>query len=369
MSLRNLFAAAAIAALLTHAPWAAAEIHRESFYVGGSYVESAGVSVMQGQMYVEALIPARVTQRYPLVLVHGGAQTAMNFTTTPDGRKGWAQWFAEQGWKVYMVDTPARGRSAWQPNIDGKLVVVPASRVERNFTAPGDFNEYPQAKLHTQWPGGERKGRQGDPIFDQFYASQVPFLPRTEGEQLTLKSSVALLDRIGPAVLLVHSQSGQFAWSIADARPASVKGIVSLEPGGPPFKDLNSSPTDVPRPWGLSSNKLTYEPAVTADSSLAFERQGAADAQGLSACWLYTGPPRRLSRIAGIPTLLVVAEASYHAQYDHCTSKFLGSMGVEHDFVRLGDKGIHGNGHMMMLEKNNLDIAAFLNGWMSQHIK
>ena len=26
----------------------------------------------------------------------------------------------------------------------------------------------------------------------------------------------------------------------------------------------------------------------------------------------------------------------------------------------LGDVGIHGNGHMMMIEKNNLDIAEFL---------
>jgi hypothetical protein len=28
------------------------------------------------------------------------------------------------------------------------------------------------------------------------------------------------------------------------------------------------------------------------------------------------------------------------------------------------DVGIHGNGHMMMLEKNNPEIAAYMDGWL-----
>jgi hypothetical protein len=40
----------------------------------------------------------------------------------------------------------------------------------------------------------------------------------------------------------------------------------------------------------------------------------------------------------------------------------------EHDFVRLADVGIRGNGHMMMLEKNNLEIAAFLRQWVEKNI-
>jgi hypothetical protein len=31
---------------------------------------------------------------------------------------------------------------------------------------------------------------------------------------------------------------------------------------------------------------------------------------------------------------------------------------VKHTFVRLPDIGLRGNDHMMMLEKNNLDISA-----------
>jgi hypothetical protein len=37
--------------------------------------------------------------------------------------------------------------------------------------------------------------------------------------------------------------------------------------------------------------------------------------------------------------------------------------------VRLPDINIRGNGHMMMLEKNNLEIAAFLTGWAQKNIK
>ena len=61
---------------------------RSFFYVGGSYVGAPGKEVMQGQMYVEKWQPQQVKQPYPLVLIHGAAQTATNWMMTPDGRKG-----------------------------------------------------------------------------------------------------------------------------------------------------------------------------------------------------------------------------------------------------------------------------------------
>jgi len=33
-------------------------------------------------------------------------------------------------------------------------------------------------------------------------------------------------------------------------------------------------------------------------------------------------------------------------------------------FVRLADAGIKGNGHMLMLEKNNVEIAAVVEQWL-----
>jgi hypothetical protein len=43
--------------------------------------------------------------------------------------------------------------------------------------------------------------------------------------------------------------------------------------------------------------------------------------------------------------------------------------GVKPEFVRLPDVGIRGNGHMMMLEKNNLEIAAYLAEWTRKNLK
>ena len=63
-------------------------------------------------------------------------------------------------------------------------------------------------------------GVKGDPAFDEFFASQVEMLTdRTAIETLTRDAGAVLLDRIGPAILLTHSQSGPFGWLIADARP------------------------------------------------------------------------------------------------------------------------------------------------------
>ena len=62
--------------------------------------------------------------------------------------------------------------------------------------------------------------------------------------------------------------------------------------------------------------------------------------------------------------LIVVSEASYHASYDHCTANWLTQAGVRNTMLRLGDAGIHGNGHMMMLEKNSDDIARVMREWL-----
>lgn len=60
------------------------------------------------------------------------------------------------------------------------------------------------------------------------------------------------------------------------------------------------------------------------------------------------------------PVVVVTAEASCHAPYDECTVRFLRQAGVDVDWVRLVDYGIRGNGHMMFMELNNLEVAQLL---------
>jgi pimeloyl-ACP methyl ester carboxylesterase len=340
------------------------------FFVGGSYVGDPAKSVMHGQMFVERLTPARLRHRYPIVLIHGAAQTATNWMGTPDGRMGWAEFFCSQGYQIYMVDQPARGRSAWQEGIDGKVRTFDAQTIEKLFTAPELHNLWPQAKLHTQWPGtGPKHGQIGDPIFDQFYASQVQFLAdNVETEKLIQHAGAALLDHIGPAIVLTHSQSGPFGWLIADARPKLVKAIVAIEPAGPPFHDAVIGKGKA-RAWGVTDIPITYDPPITDPSQLQIEQQATPDNPDLARCSEQKAPAHSLVNLRNIPVMMVTSEASYHAVYDHCTARYLKQAGVNTDFVRLGEHGIHGNAHMMMLEKNNLQIAKLITTWLGTHAK
>jgi pimeloyl-ACP methyl ester carboxylesterase len=213
-----------------------------------------------------------VLRPYPLVLIHGAAQTATNWMETPDGRKGWAEYFVEQGYVVYMIDQPMRGRSAWHPG-DGATPMFSASKEAFQFTAIETDGTWPQAKKHTQWPGdGPNKGKMGDPIFDAFYATQVETVLSNEAtERRNQEAGAALLDRIGPAIVLTHSQSGPFGWLIADARPGLVKAIVAVEPFGPPF-EATIIGTGKLRAWGPTNIPITYDPPITDPGVIALER-------------------------------------------------------------------------------------------------
>ena len=89
----------------------------------------------------------------------------------------------------------------------------------------------------------------------------------------------------------------------------------------------------------------------------------------LAPCWLQKPPARQLSHLTHIPVMLMVAQASYHAVYDHCTARYLTQAGVTTDLVRLEQKGIFGNGHMVMIEKNNLEIARWIDRWVLDHVR
>jgi hypothetical protein len=41
---------------------------------------------------------------------------------------------------------------------------------------------------------------------------------------------------------------------------------------------------------------------------------------------------------------------------------------VKAEYIPLQSKGIHGNGHMVMIEKNNLDIARVIDEWVQKNV-
>jgi pimeloyl-ACP methyl ester carboxylesterase len=368
--------AAPLAAVLAAGTTASAQqslVAKEGyFFVGGKYSQVGDKQVMQGQAYVEYQIPTRRTQPYPLVIVPGAAQTATNFNGTADGREGWTQHFLRHGYAVYVVEQPGRGRSSYQPDTEGAQAFPQIINVQQRFTAIEKYNLWPQARLHTQWPGS---GQPGDAVFDQFFASQVPFIRQADMIQTYNRDAVAaLIDKLGPVVLMVHSQAGAYGLLAADARPQRVKALIEVEGAAPPVHDIElvGAPDwfkdgPVTKPWGLAAIPITYAPAVTNPSELAFEEQDKADGADLARCWLQKAPARQLPNLK-MPISIVVGEASFYAPYGHCLVKYLEQAGVHPTMLNLGAMGLHGNGHMMMLEKNSDQIADVIERWVRKVI-
>jgi pimeloyl-ACP methyl ester carboxylesterase len=371
-------AAAAIAALLAVAagvaqaaddpPYALA---REGFfYVGGKPTTINGRTYMAGQMYVDVRIPTQQTHPYPIIMVHGGTRSGTTYLGTPDGREGWAQYFVRQGYAVYVVDQPGRGRSGYLAESYGPWKVPDGEGGQRRYLSQAKYKLWPQAHLQTQWPGS---GAPDDPVTEQMISGYLPEIADFTRQQfLNRDALVALIDRIGPAILMTHSQAGAFGWPVADARPDRVKAILAIEPNGPPFYQVEfiGAPDyfkqgSVALPYGLSAVPLTYAPAVRDAQELAIVQQGQPDRSDLVKCHLQKEPARALPNLK-MPILVVMGEASYHAPYDHCTVKYLQQAGARPTFMRLADLGIKGNSHVMMNEKNNKEIAAVIAQWLAQ---
>src|SRR6266850_5355159 len=313
--LRKVFASAASLALIVMATQAAERAplpvaEQGYLFAGGKYSTVKDRRVMSGQLYAEFQIPSKRTHAWPIVMIHGGGQSGTNFTGTPDGREGWAQYFLRQGYTVYVIDQPGRARASYQPDSQGPQATPDLEATQKRFTAPEKFKLWPQARLHTQWPGS---GIEGDPIFDQFFASQVPFVQKAElAQSLARDSLLALLEKIGPAIVMTHSQSGAYGWPLVDARPDLVKALIEVEPSGPPLHDVDlvGAPDyfhegAATRPWGLGALPLGYAPQVRSADELAFVEQERADAPDLVKCWLQKAPAHQLPNLQKTPILIM----------------------------------------------------------------
>ncbi len=222
-------------------------IARKGFlFAGGSYWGEAGRQVMRGAMYTEVWVPRQVRSPYPIILFHANGQTGVQWQQTPDNRPGWAYRLVEQGYVVYMVDYPARGRSAYVPlpgpdgktPIDGNLNIRTALELERIWTNARERGDFPLKMNHTQWPGA---GKIGDPVFDNFMRSQVQSRRCEHGAGARRHDRAARRDRRIPVILFAHSQGGGIAFETTEARPQFVKAMVSLEPGGPQFGNVDTA--------------------------------------------------------------------------------------------------------------------------------
>jgi pimeloyl-ACP methyl ester carboxylesterase len=286
-------------------------------------------TVTVNQMFVHYRIPAQLTGPVPIVLVHGGGLTGASYETTPDGREGWATYLARKGYAVYVVDTPGRGRAGFNATainqakaessvatLPGNVLMVTAELAWPLFRfGPTSGTAYPDTQFPTE-------------AFAAFGSQGVPFGEATlEGGAMATapRALAALLDKIGPAVVVVHSLAGPFADALVEMRPRLLKAVVNIEGA----QAIVPTEAQIEAYRGIPVLELFGDHL---DSPV------------------FTGRPRYEARKTVV---------------DRITKQGGGKAAL----IRLPDVGMKGNSHMMMQDRNNLQVADFVLDWIAKNIK
>lgn len=303
-----------------------------SFHVGGRIVEVSGKpekmvmfsaggvparvdpngAYLVEAMYVQYFLPQRRKGKCPLLMWHGGGLSGVTYESTPDGREGWLTLFLRKGWDVYNSDAVERGRSGFAPPDvwDG----------EPHFVSMADA--FVRHRIGAAW-SNDPAAR--EPLPDNLFPLEAyenfarQFVPRwTTTDAATVAAYNALLDRVGPSVLLFHSQAGGFGFPLAQARPEMVKAIVAVEP------------------------------AVAGDVAQA-------------------------ARLKDVPILLLYGDfiersvrwpAMRQIGLDFAAA--VRAAGGTVDVLNLPATGMRGNSHMMMMDRNNAEIADLIHDWLAR---
>ena len=307
-----------------------------SFHIGGRIAEVSGKEVrmivrqpggpqtkydpngqfMVEQMYVQYFLPQNRKGKVPLLMWHGGGLTGVTYETTPDGREGWLNMFVRKGWDTYVSDAVERGRSGFaSPD------VWPSEPTFLNYQDPyerfrigqgeGSWNADPQKRKPipgTQFPVE---------AYENYMKQSVPRWLSTD--DAIIAGYVALVDKICPCVVLMHSQGGAFGFKVAEKRPDKFKAIVAIE-------------------------------SATA------------------------GIVANAAKLKDVPVLMVFGDhVDEHPRWaafkkiDLAYGDAVRAAGGKVDVVHLPEVGIKGNSHMMMQDKNNGEIADVIQKWLADN--
>jgi pimeloyl-ACP methyl ester carboxylesterase len=309
-----------------------------SFHIGGRTVTLAGlptsmVSMSPGmapvakdpngtfhveQLYCQYVRLAQPRARHPLLLWHGGGLTGVTWETTPDGRPGWQMYFLRAGHDVYISDAVERGRASFArvPEIWPDPPIFRAPREAWEL-----FRFGPEA--HWSDTGARRTPHAGQqfPVaaFDSFMRQAVP---RWTGNDAPTQAAYdALVDRIGPCVIVAHSQGCNFAFNAALAAAGKVKAVIALEPSGGPRPD---------------------------DARIAAAR-------GIPHLFVWGD---FLDRHPVWPGNIMRTPHAYHDA--------LRAAGADSTWLSLPEHGIAGNSHMLMMDLNSDVVAGVVQDWLAR---
>src|SRR3954451_302315 len=304
-----------------------------SFHIGGRIAEVSGKPVkeiqrvpggpmskldpngqfMVEQMYVQYVLPKVRKGKYPLLMWHGGGLTGVTYESTPDGREGWMNMFVRKGWDTYVSDAVERGRSGFaSPDVwpDQPIFLNYQDPYERFRIGDGEGSWNADPAKQKVLPGSQF------PVdaYENYMKQTVPRWLSTDAA--ILRGYLALIDKVCPCVLLLHSQGGSFGFLAAEQRPDKIKAIVAVE--------------------SASAGKIANAP-----------------------------------KLKDIPVMLMFGDyVDQHprwAEYKRIDTEYgnaIKAAGGSVDLVLLPDIGIKGNSHMLMQEKNNAEIADVIQKWL-----
>ena len=153
--------------------------------------------------------------------------------------------------------------------------------------------------------------------YDNFMRQSVPRWTSTD-EGPIIAAYTALVDKVCPCVILFHSQAGQFGYKVAQARPDKVKAMIAVEPAG-------------------------------------------------------DGDARQAAKLAGIPGLVLYGDfIEKDARWPTIRKNGIAFVdtvnkaGGKLEVVDLPGAGIRGNSHMVMMDRNSDEVAAYIQSWLEK---
>ena len=199
-----------------------------SFAAGGTVITASGTydarkQATDGQTfhgdhaYVFYQVPVNA-RKFPLVLLHGFGQFSKTWETTPDGREGFQNVFLRRGFGVYVIDQPRRG-NAGRSTQPLNLTPTPDEQTWFSIFRVGIWPDY--------FPGVQFS--HNPEALNQYFRQMTPNTGPFDGNVISDAVS-ALFNRIGPGILVTHSQGGGPGWLTA-IKSRNVHAVVAYEPG------------------------------------------------------------------------------------------------------------------------------------------
>ena len=275
--------------------------------------------------------------------------------------RGWAHYFVDQGYIVYITDQPARGRSIYDAQHQGKQIRVERAGTERNNTAAAELRQLAAGKAPHAVPGRRRRIAASAAI-----RCSTPAFARAVAVPRQQRRDAAARAERGHGAARPHRSrrsSSRTRRPGPSAGCSPMRGRSSCAASSPSSRRARPSTSAIAssgpaRPWGPTDIRITYDPPVNDPKELRYERR-RSPMDPISCCARCRPAPRGRCRTSRHPdrdphgrSVVSRAIRSLHVEVPRAGRRRRTST------CALEKRGIRGNGHGIPSEMNSLDVAA-----------